>query len=52
MLMKANRHIEQIVGRVLLMGQNEHLLAADMRRFVIISRTDIGRAALLPRLED
>ena len=52
MLVKPLRHAEQVIGRVLLMGQDKHLLPALVRGLPVEPRGNVGRTALLPSLED
>src|SRR5262245_23006992 len=52
MVMEARDDLEQVLGRLLLMRENEHALAAIAARTVIETAGDIGRTSLLTPLED
>ena len=44
-------HAEQIVGSVLLMGENEHPNTLGVRRQPVVAATDVGRDTLLTSLQ-
>ena len=52
MLVKPIRHIEQVVGSILVVCQNKNLLSPSMRGLMVESGTNICRATLLTGLEN
>ena len=52
MLVEALDHLEQVLGRLLLVGEDEHAQAAVAAGAMIEAAAHIGRAALLAALED
>ena len=50
--MKTRDDLEQVLGRLLFMRENEHALAPVAARPVIETARDIGRTSLLPPLEN
>jgi hypothetical protein len=52
MRVEAVHHVEQVLGRRILVGENEHPQPAAVNGAVIEAAAHIGAAALLPAFQD